>query len=192
MITVDPDSSRRRLRLRVAAKLMMYLAFAGIVYVFLSALFSGGNDVPVVPSLRVDISHLQPGDVEFVNWENRPIVIYRRTEADIEQLGAPGQRLLDAASVSSEQPQGLNNDFRSPLPEWFVAIGLGTGHGCTLELLPASEELFQRKAWTGGFVDSCGKDRYDFAGRVYDGQYATRNLTVPLYSVEENTLILGR
>ncbi|MFK7891575.1 MAG: hypothetical protein AB8B63_12245 [Granulosicoccus sp.] len=192
MITVDPDSSRRRLRLRVAAKLMVYLAFAGIVYVFVSALMSGDGKVPDVPSMRVDISQLQPGDIEFVNWQNRPIVIYRRTDGDIEQLGVLAQRLLDANSVSSEQPMGLNNDFRSRVPEWFVAIGLGTGQGCTVELLPASDELFQREAWPGGFIDSCGKDRYDFAGRVIDGQYATRNLTVPLYSIEENTLILGR
>ena len=183
---------RKRLRLRVAAKMMMYLGFAGVMYVLLSAIFSGDGEVRTVPSLRVDLTTIEPGAAEFLTWEGRPVVVYRRTDADIVALRTEDARIRDPQSANSEQPEFATNTFRSRNAEVFVAIALGTGQGCTVEHLPASTEPFQGQAWAGGFMDSCGKDRFDLAGRVYDKQYANKNLKVPQYDIDGATLVLGR
>ena len=187
-----PEAEQRRLKLRVAIKLMLYLGFAGIVYVFISAIMSGDGEVPSVPSLRVDIADLEPGQVNFLTWEGRPVVIYRRTDEDIVNLRSLDERILDQDSAASEQPEFAQNAMRSQSADYFVAIALGTGQGCTVELVPANSELFQGQPWKGGFLDSCGQDRYDLAGRVYADQYAGRNLRVPQYTISGSTLVLGR
>ena len=189
---VTEDDARRRLQLRVAAKLMGYLAFAGVVYVFISAIMSGDGEVPSVPSMRVSIASLQPGQTDFLTWEGRPVLVHRRSNADVIQLRTADERIKDPDSLRSEQPDFALTPLRSQNFEHFVAIALGTGQGCTVEFLPQSEEIFQGKPWEGGFMDSCGKDRYDLAGRVYDDQYAGKNLQVPQYTIEGDTLILGR
>jgi len=186
------EDAQRRLRLRVAAKLMGYLAFAGVAYVFISAIMSGDGEVRSVPSLRVDIAELQEGQVQFLTWEGRPVLIYRRSNENVVQLRTADERLADPVSSRSEQPDFAKNDWRSQTPDYFVAIALGTGKGCTVELMPPAAEVFQGVAWQGGFKDSCGEDRYDLAGRVYDNQYAESNLKVPQYAIDGNTVVLGR
>ncbi|MFK7997247.1 MAG: hypothetical protein AB8B87_24170 [Granulosicoccus sp.] len=186
------EDARRRLRLRVAAKVMLYLGFAGMVYVFISALMSGDGEVPAVPSKLVDISNLEPGEVDFLTWEGRPVLVYRRMDSDVVKLRTTDDRLRDPDSARSDQPPFAQNILRSETADYFVAIALGTGQGCTVSHVPASGEAFQGRAWEGGFVDSCGKDRYDFAGRVYEDQYASKNLKVPQYAIDGTTLILGR
>ncbi len=189
---VSEQDAKRRLRLRVAAKMMMYLGFAGVVYVFISALMSGDGEVPNVPSMRVDIAGIEPGQIEFLSWEGRPVLVYRRTDADIVALRSGDPRIRDPDSNSSVQPEFAKNWMRSQSPDYFVSIALGTGQGCTVEMVPASDELFQGKPWQGGFMDSCGKDRFDFAGRVFEKQYAGKNLQVPQYGIDGTTLVLGR
>lgn len=186
------EDEQRRLRLRVVAKMMMYLALAGIAYVIISAITSGDGEVPEVPGLRVDISSLQPGKVDFLIWQGRPVLIYRRSDEDIVGLRSNDPRLEDPASARSEQPADFQNAWRSPEPGYFVAIALGTGQGCNVVHLPAQSDEFQGQPWAGGFMDNCGKDRFDLAGRVYQKQYASENLKVPQYTIEGSTLILGR
>lgn len=171
---------------------MMVLAFAGIVYVFIAAIRSGSGEVPSVPSLRVDLSGIVAGEAQFLTWEGRPVLVYRRLDEDIVTLRTDDDRLLDADSSRSRQPALAQNEFRSQLPEWFVAIALGTGQGCTVNHIPAADEIFRDKPWPGGFTDSCGTDRYDTAGRVFKDQYARENLQVPQYTIEGDLLILGR
>ncbi len=107
-------------------------------------------------------------------------------------LRTPDERLTDAGSEKSSQPAAFVNEFRSASPDLFVAIALGTDLGCSISYLAPESTEFQGKPWAGGFVDSCRKSRYDVAGRVYEAQYADRNLLVPPYSFSDNLLILGR
>lgn len=189
---VSPETAARRLKLRVVAKLMAYVGVAGMIYVLVSAIRSGDGDVPDVPSLKVAIGDMSRGEIRFLTWEGRPVVVYRRQNDDIRNLREPDDRLVDPGSAKSEQPDAYVNDYRSISPDWFVAIALGTDLGCSIDYLPADRIPFQDGPWNGGFVDSCRSARYDLAGRVYEGQYATRNLVVPQYSISSDTLILGR
>jgi len=181
----------RRLRLRVAAKLMLVLGFVGIMYVVLSMFFSSDPDSQVIPTKVVDIGGLRAGEVRIVLWEGRPVLIYHRTRAQVQALQAEDTRLLDATSEKSRQPEWAKNEQRSSEPEYFISIGVGTDFSCPIGLLPASTTLFMAQPWAGGFVDECRGARYDFAGRVYSGQYADENLIVPGYRIRDDKLILG-
>ncbi len=186
------DKDERRLKLRVAIKLMVLFAFLIFLYVALSSLGSGTDEAAAVPTKKVDISQFSAGDAEFLIWEGRPVVVYRRFDHEISALEQPNFFLADPESKKSKQPADMNTVHRSADKAWFVAIALGTDLGCSIELLPASSELYQGQPWGGGFVDTCRKSRFDFAGRVYRSEYSGRNLVIPPYSVEGETVVLGR
>lgn len=185
------DQQVRRLRLRVAAKLMLLVAFFTVVYVVLSVLLSSDQSTRVIPTQIVDISGLRAGDHQIVLWDGRPVLLYRRTEADMINLAAANERLLDASSNSSRQPSWATNAHRSREPEWFVSLAVGTDFSCPIKYLAPSPESFMDAPWRGGFVDDCRGSRYDLAGRVYQGQYADENLIVPDYARKADVIILG-
>lgn len=189
---VSEEDQQRRLRLRVTAKLMLGVAVLAVLYVFIAAIRSGTGEVAEVPTLKVNVADLLPGESRLVSWEGRPVLIYRRQDSDYASLRTQDERLSDALSEKSSQPAAFANDFRSASAELFVAIALGTDLGCSISYLAPETTEFQGKPWGGGFVDSCRKSRYDLAGRVYEAQYADRNLIVPPYSFSDNLLILGR
>ncbi|MGQ7843909.1 hypothetical protein ACUNV4_05495 [Granulosicoccus sp. 3-233] len=189
---LSAEEQRRRLRLRVAAKLMVGFAILCLLYVLAAQVFTGGGATPAMPTLRVATADLLPGESRVISWEDRPVLLYRRRVEDIAQLRSPDDRLRDASSRQSKQPDEYRDDLRSASPELYVAIALGTDLGCPVSFLPAERAQFQGGPWTGGFIDSCRKSRYDLAGRVYRSQYADRNLVVPRYVLEGDTLILGR
>ncbi len=189
---ISEQDQQRRLKLRVAAKLMLGVAALSVVYVFIAAIRSGTGEVAEVPTLRVSLADLTPGESQLVSWEGRPVLLYRRQDSDYVALRTPDARLTDVHSEKSTQPEAFANDFRSATQELFVAIAMGTDLGCSVSYLPPETTEFQGKPWDGGFVDTCRQSRYDTAGRVYEAQYADRNLIVPPYTFSDNILILGR
>jgi len=172
-------------------KLMLLVALLTVVYVVLSVLLSSDKSTRVMPTQIVDISGYRPGESRIVLWDGRPVLIYRRTDADIAALQIEDQRLLDAQSSDSRQPSWAHNANRSREPEWFVSIGVGTDFSCPVKDIPASPDQFMDRPWQGGFADDCRGSRYDRAGRVYRGQYADENLIVPQYIRKADVLILG-
>jgi len=161
------------------------------MYVVLSMVFSSNPESRVMPTKVVDIGGMRAGEVRIVLWEGRPVLIYHRTDQQVQALKATDERLLDASSKDSRQPMWAKNDQRSSMPEYFISIGVGTDFSCPIDLLPASNEPFMEQPWAGGFVDECRGARYDFAGRVYLGQYADENLIVPEYRIKDKVLVLG-
>ena len=202
----DTASYQRRLRLRVIAKLMLLCAFVVIIYVALASFGTEDDAGSEATALKVTLTDLEPGMMKSLVWESRPVLVYRRTAEEIAALDVAAvdergghddrverdERLQDPASKKSKQPEWARSAYRSREPEWFVAIALGTDLGCSLNFLPASESSFQGERWTGGFVDTCRKARYDLSGRVFKDQYATRNLVIPVYSIDGDELVLGR
>jgi ubiquinol-cytochrome c reductase iron-sulfur subunit len=185
-------AEQRRLKLRVAIKVMVYFGVLSILYVLFSSFRNSSQDMPAIPSLKVDVSQMQVGEAMFLNWEGRPVLIYRRQNSEFSTLRIRDERLLDPSSEHSDQPPDALNAYRSVQPDWFVAIALGTDQGCSLTHLTANDSQFQKQSWRGGFIDSCRKSRYDLSGRVYESQYATRNLVVPPYRISGETIILGQ
>ncbi len=189
----------RRLRLRVVVKAMLSLAVCAVLFVLFAFFFSGEDERPRVPGLKVDVSTLNPGQTRRLLWEGRPVLIQRRSTEMIAALQSAEvtatQRLRDPDSLDSEQPTAMTNSLRSREPEWFVAIALGTDQGCPVA--EASIETDQRvDPAAPGFVDECRASLYDGAGRVLRDQYADRNLAVPRYVLERTgaglSVVLGR
>ena len=188
------DSTRepRRLKLRVAAKLLLTVAFLAVLYVFAVAAFTGGVPIEDTPTLAVPIDDMRPGETRQVVWDDKPVLVHRRTPEEIAALGEARARLKDPRSEASRQPEWATGRYRSREPEWFVAIAVGTDFSCPLRWLPASALRVGGVAWAGGYEDECRGSRYDPAGRVYDGQFADRNLMVPPYAIDADEVVLGR
>ncbi len=180
-----------RLRLRVATKILLLCGVLLFGYVLLSMFFSSGPSTTQYTAFKVDIQDLVQGQSKTLLWQERPIIVYHRSDAEQAQLRQLNDSLADPNSKRSIQPDWATGPDRSRDPAWFVAIAVGSDMGCPIELLKASDALFKGEPWLGGFVDTCRKSRYDLAGRVYDEQQAQKNLIVPDYRIEPGTLILG-
>ncbi len=79
---ISEEDQRRRLKLRVTAKVMLGVAALAVLYVFIAAIRSGTGEVAEVPTLKVNLADLLPGESRLVSWEGRPVLIYRRQDSD--------------------------------------------------------------------------------------------------------------
>lgn len=179
------DSLLLRLRLRVALKLMALAALLLFVLVILSALFSPpGGDVRL--PLEVDLRGIEPGEHQRLTWNGRRILILHRDASMLAAL-PDADALYDPNSRFDRRPRGMTEPHRGWVAEWLVVYAESTDLGCDLDIVEAAAA----DGWEGGLRDRCRGGRYDFAGRVYKGQPAMRNLEIPPYRLEGNRLILG-
>lgn len=186
----DPmtQSVSTRLYYRVALKLMALALVLFILQAMVRAFFSN-PETDIRLALGVDLEGLAPGEMRRVDWAGREVLVLRRNEAMDVADAAHEDRLYDPSSRLSNQPRQARNAERTLIPGYFVAYAQGTDLSCPLDLvLP---EAAAEAGWGGGFTDRCRGSRYDYAGRVYDGQPARRNLEVPAYRVEGSRIILG-
>ena len=199
----DADPVRRR-RLRVAIKFMLFGALAVSAWVLLGFFFDEPEVRPPADVLQVDLSRIEAGKHKMINWDGRPVIVMHRTAAQLailrdlhRQSEVANQTekylLADPGSLESDQPAAAQNPYRSIDSRWFVALALGTDYECSLIREPAVEMSTgdSDSGWPGGFRDACRGSRYDLAGRVFADQFARRNITIPDYRIEQDTLLLG-
>ncbi|TVP81879.1 ubiquinol-cytochrome C reductase, iron-sulfur subunit [Thioalkalivibrio sp.] len=174
-----------RLRLRVTLKLMGLFALVFFVGLLISGLFSRpGGDIQL--PLEVDLRSIDAGEAQRLSWNGRRVLVLHRDRAMFEAL-AQDEALYDPASRFDRRPRSISASHRGWVPEWLVVYAESTDLGCDLEIvLPGAEG-----DWEGGFRDRCRQGRYDFAGRVYKGQPAMRNLEIPPHRIDGMRLILG-
>jgi ubiquinol-cytochrome c reductase iron-sulfur subunit len=174
-----------RLRLRVTLKLMGLLALAFFVLLLVSGLFSrpGGN---IQLPLEIDLRGIAAGEDRRLSWNGRRVLVLHRDQGMFEAL-AKDEALYDPASRFDRRPRGMSAPHRGWVPEWLVVYAESTDLGCDLEIVPPGAD----GDWEGGFRDRCRQGRYDFAGRVYKGQPAMRNLEIPPHRIDGTRLILG-
>jgi len=142
--------------------------------------------------VTVDITGLDYDTILRKDWMGKPVIIYRRSKQDIENL-LTIKDLRDPNSLLSEQPESTNNIARSIKPEIMVIIPICTHLGCEAPKSKSGENTFMGKNWKGGFFCPCHGSKFDLAGRVYQGVPAPVNMVVPPYMFkDENTIIIGR
>jgi len=150
----------------------------GFVYWCLAGL--GSDKQTQVKRYDIDVSQLRAGEHKAFSVGNQPIIVLRR---NVEQLAAlRDERLNDPGSWQSNDPAGLDKTHRGVVSEWLVVEALGTQLNCLVQVSPAGGD-FQGVPWAGGFADKCRDQRYDWAGRVFAGQGAKRNLRALHYHV---------
>lgn len=127
--------------------------------------------------LDIDVSELEPGDHQIIQWLGRNVVVLKRDAATINALEQSEDELKDPSSEASLQPPQAVNSHRSLRPEVFVAFTNCTHLGC--------EVVTDGSA----FKCPCHQSDYDSAGRVLEGAAAPRNLDVPNYRYLSRQLI---
>ena len=173
-----------RLRLRVALKLLALMGIAAFIGLLLSGLFSRPGEYIALP-LQVDLLTIDAGTALALSWNGRRVLVLRRDAQMLASLPEPSA-LYDPDSRFDRLPPGMDPNHRSFEPEWFVVYAESTDLGCPVDLVSVDSA----QTWPGGFQDRCRQGRYDFAGRVFRAQPAARNLEIPKYRIEGQTLTL--
>jgi len=143
-------------------------------------------------SVKVDISRIEEGGIlgPIPAWRGRPIFVVRRTQASLDALATIEGELQDPASNQPEQPVYATNQYRSREPEILVLVGLCPHLFCSpTPRLAIRPEPFEAN-WKGGFFCPCHGSKFDMAGRVYNNSPASRNMEVPPYFYESDSILV--
>jgi len=140
-----------------------------------------GRAYPHGVPLAVNLAALPQGQLLTLEWQQEPVWVLRRTEAEVVALAGAEPQLTDPDSRQSVQPPGCANRHRSLRPDVFVALGVCTHQGCTPALQAGK-----------GFTCPCHASHYDLAGRVFKAGPAPANLTIPAHHfASADQLIIG-
>lgn len=186
------DTGKRRF-LTAAASVVGGAGAVAVAVPFVSSMLPSAKAQAAGAPVEVDISKLEKGQLLTVEWQGKPVWIFRRSEETIETLVSLDDRLVDPRSeMVSQQPSYCQNDARSIRDELMVLVGICTHLGCSPTYRPelAPEDL--GKDWKGGFFCPCHGSRYDLAGRVFQNMPAPKNMLVPPYHFQgDNVVIVG-
>ena len=123
-----------------------------LLYVFFVGLVGDANEDETV---RLDVSTIAPGNVEFFNVGKRRLLVLHRSPEQI--------------AVLENANQQTNAIYRSVHPQYFVAWAHDPFFGCAIEYKQNS------------FKAICVNNNYDLAGRVLKGDASASDLIVPDY-----------
>jgi ubiquinol-cytochrome c reductase iron-sulfur subunit len=146
----------------------------------------------------VDASKLEAGQMLKVIWRGQPVYVLRRAPAVVAQLGGHDAMLADPNSDGSQQPEYIkaSGAARARNPDYWIGLAVCTHLGCSplgaFEPNNASQiaGVDLGSTWPGGFYCPCHGSRYDISGRVFKGQPAPRNLTVPSYTISADAKVV--
>lgn len=124
--------------------------------------------------VTIDVGDMQPGELRTVMWQQKPILILKRTPDMLRAIEHPVLSLKDPSSHTHQQPDDAVNAYRSLHAEYLILVGLCTHLGCIPTAAP------------GGFVCPCHGSRFDWAGRVAKDSPAPLNLEVPPYHFKDD------
>lgn len=148
---------------------------------------------------EVNLGQLAAGQLFKTNWRGYPVIVYRRTPHQMEQLrlAAPnpkstlrflhyqqfakahGNPLASEIYASSEAV--ASSPFRSAREDLLVVLGVSTRFGCAITW-QAQLQLF---------IDPCSQTQYDLAGRVIQPTAREQqDLLVPPHTINGDTLQL--
>jgi Rieske Fe-S protein len=148
----------------------------------------------------LDVSKLQAGEVQYLQWHGMPVLVYKRTADEMSQLqklttkAAEDGYYLQLISHHNAKSKGnsrasalmvatyrLNtNPLRSTRPDIVVLLGISSSFGCKIELRAQQ------------FVDPCSGSHYDLAGRILNpGQREFYHLLIPPHEYQAEQLIIG-
>jgi len=141
---------------------------------------------------EVDVSTIEAGQMITTVWRRQPIFVVHRTPAMLALLGNHNDRLKDAVSDDSDQPDYCKNAIRSRREDILVLRGICTHLGCLPKPHFDAGDPVLGADWPGGWLCPCHGSRFDLAGRVFDGSPASVNLVIPSYAYASSIrLVIG-
>ena len=189
------------------AGLFGFLFLAGIVWALV------GNLKPTEKArsqevLKVPLNDLIPGKFKLVNWRDSRVLIFRRTQEQIDLLHRTGTvEGLYEWNYLSERSTPLerkDDPWRATLGEYLVV--LYDRAQCSLEPVQFGPATIQKQYWVGGFYSPCEDTYFDTSGRLY-AEYRDRRidpmgihaswspsmyLEIAPHIREGSTIVLGR
>ncbi|XP_028981785.1 cytochrome b-c1 complex subunit Rieske, mitochondrial [Diachasma alloeum] len=135
---------------------------------------AAAKDVLAIATMEVTLSAIPEGKVSVIKWRGKPVFIYHRSQATIDQ-----EKSIDISQLRDPE----TDEARVHKPEWLVVIGVCTHLGCV--------PIINSGMIPGGFYCPCHGSHYDAAGRIRKGPAPT-NLEVPTYRfLDEQTILIG-
>ncbi len=146
---------------------------------------------PAPETIDVDIGEIGPGDHAIVAWRGLPVIIMRRTNAEMAAsravpLDILADRYARNEGLSAETPATDANRTLAAAPQWLVLIGVNPKSGCRLRVVDENVRFNDET-----FLCPCDGSRFDALGRVRAGPART-NLRVPVYRlIDPSRLRIG-
>jgi len=184
----DVNASRRNLI--VASATAGGAAAVGVAVPFAATMLPSERAKAMGAPVEADISGLQPGELQIVEWRGKPVWILRRTKEMLEAIKKSDAIVSDPNSDVLLQPEYAKNAFRSIKEEVVVLEGVCSHLGCSPQFKGSESKAEMGADWNGGFYCPCHGSKFDLAGRVYKGAPAPVNLAVPPYAFLSETRIL--
>ena len=187
LMSADGVDNNRRRFLTAATVVVGAVGTVAVAIPFVKSWNPSARAKAAGAPVEADISKLQDGQQIIVKWRGKPVWVVRRGQEALDTLNNLADKLRDADSEDSIQPDYAKNDYRSIKPEYLIMVGICTHLGCSPTYVPTITTDFQ-----GGFFCPCHGSKFDFAGRVYSGVPAPTNLTVPPhYFINDGLILIG-
>jgi ubiquinol-cytochrome c reductase iron-sulfur subunit len=168
------------------------VAAAATAVPFAGSMFPSERAKAAGAPVEVDISKLGPGEIQIVEYRGKPVWIMNRTKEMLEGIKKSDSKVSDPNSDVPQQPPYAKNEFRSIKPHIVVLEGVCTHLGCSPQYKPVESKADMGQDWNGGFFCPCHGSKFDFAGRVFAGSPAPKNLEVPKYKfVGDARIVIG-
>jgi len=175
---VEKSQLNKRQLLVRATKWLMALLAGAVLFVVLDYTIDFRPST-IESSYRFTLREIPVDQPVWLVQDNLTILLIRRSDRLVRVLTQQSKDLQDPESASSRQPDFARNRLRSRNVKYFVAYGIGTDFGFPRFL---AQEYSLR--------ESCGKARYDFAGRAIKGQNQFQNLAIPDYNFNHDFSVL--
>ena len=187
LMSADGVDNNRRRFLTAATVVVGAVGTVAVAIPFVKSWNPSARAKAAGAPVEADISKLQSGQQIIVKWRGKPVWVVRRGQEALDTLNNLADKLRDANSEDSIQPEYAKNEFRSIKPEYLIMVGICTHLGCSPTYVPTITADFQ-----GGFFCPCHGSKFDFAGRVYSGVPAPTNLTIPPhYFIDDGRILIG-
>ena len=168
------------------------VAAAATAVPFAGSMFPSERAKAAGAPVEVDISKLGPGEIQIVEYRGKPVWIMNRTKEMLEGIKKSDSKVSDPNSEVPQQPPYAKNEFRSIKPDIVVLEGVCTHLGCSPQYKSVESKADMGQDWNGGFFCPCHGSKFDFAGRVFAGSPAPKNLEVPKYKfVGDAKIVIG-
>ncbi|HPE59325.1 MAG TPA: ubiquinol-cytochrome c reductase iron-sulfur subunit [Thiolinea sp.] len=185
------DVKRRRF-LVASTSVVGAAGAAALVTPFLYSMSPSARALAAGAPVEVDVSRLEPGQLQLVMWRGKPVWVVNRTEGMLSELPSLDSRLKDPQSEMPQQPDYAKNEYRSREAKYLVLVGICTHLGCSPTYRPEVAPADLGSDWKGGWYCACHGSRFDLAGRVFKNVPAGANLEVPpYYFMDEHTILIG-
>lgn len=168
------EHAKRRDFLTLTAAAMAAAGGAAVIWPLIDSM-NPSKEVGYQSKTEINLALIRLGQRVTIKWRGQPIFVDHRTPRQIAQAEAtPLDGLKDPEADSARVKQ----------KEWLVVVGICTHLGC----VPLGQNGRDPRGNWGGWFCPCHGSHYDTSGRVRKGP-APRNLKVPPYSIDENSIL---